>query len=75
VSRFFFDADDGHQFIPDGVGQELESVAAAKAAAQAALTDATRNAVLGGDQRTFIVSVRDDARQVVLTIGRTSMPE
>jgi hypothetical protein len=50
LPRYFFDTYDGNQFVSDTEGLELKDVDLAKA----------------GDQKTFIVSVRDEAGQVVL---------
>jgi hypothetical protein len=67
MPRFFFDTDDGDQFIPDKKGQELESIEAAKALAQAALADMVIDVLPDGDRRTCAVSVRDEAGQVVVS--------
>jgi hypothetical protein len=66
VPRFFFDTYDGERFFPDGMGQELEDIEAAKREAEKALPEMARDGLPDGDQRTFIVSVRDEANQVVL---------
>lgn len=66
MPRFFFDTHDGDQFITDATGLELESLEAAKAAAQGALADMARDVLPDQDQRTFVVSVRDEAGQVVV---------
>lgn len=58
VPRFFFDTDDE--------GQELEGLEAAKVVAQEELPHMARDELPDGDQRTFIVSVRDETGQVVL---------
>jgi hypothetical protein len=49
--------------VPDGDGQELESIEVAKAEAQAALSDMARDRLPDGDQRVFIVRVRDETGQ------------
>ncbi|WP_210340231.1 DUF6894 family protein [Microvirga splendida] len=66
VPRFFFDTHDGNRSIADKVGLELESLEAAKAVAQAALAELVRDALPADDRRTFIVSVMDEAGQVVV---------
>jgi hypothetical protein len=66
VPRFFFDTYDGDLIIPDDEGQELEGLEAAKAVAQEELPHIARDELPDGDQRTFIVSVRDEAGEVVM---------
>jgi hypothetical protein len=66
VPRYFFDTYDGNQFVPDNEGIELQNLDTAKAEAQKALPDLARDALPGDDQKTFIVSVRNEAGQVVL---------
>ena len=66
MARFFFDTYDGSRLIPDTEGIELQNVEMAKIEAQKALPDLARDALPDGDQKTFIVSVRDDAGQVIL---------
>ncbi|MFC1460158.1 DUF6894 family protein [Microvirga arabica] len=66
LPRYFFDTYDGHRFIADSEGIELKDIEMAKAEAQSALPDLARDALPAGDQKTFIVSVRDEAGQVVL---------
>lgn len=66
MPRYFFDTYDGGLFVPDDEGQELEDLKAAKAVAQEELPLMARDELPDGDQRTFIVSVRDEAGQVVL---------
>ncbi len=63
---YFFDTYDGNQFVPDNEGLELQDLGTAKVEAQKALPDLARDALPDGDQKTFIVSVRDEAGQVVL---------
>jgi hypothetical protein len=75
MPRFFFDTDDGRRFITDRKGQELESTEAAKAMAQAARAGMVRDALPDGDQRTFTVSVRDEAGQGVLSTALSLMSE
>jgi hypothetical protein len=75
VSRFFFDTYDGDFFAPDDEGQELESIEAAKLIAQAALPNMAEDKLPNGDQRVFIVSVRDEAGQVVVRVALTLVTE
>jgi hypothetical protein len=66
VPRYFFDTYDGNRLITDPEGMELPNLERVKVEAQNALPDLARDALPGGDQKTFIVSVRDDAGQVIL---------
>ncbi len=66
MPRYFFDTYDGDVLVPDDEGQELEDLEAATAIAQEELPHMARDGLPDGDQRTFIVSVRDEAGQVVL---------
>ncbi|WP_114946764.1 DUF6894 family protein [Microvirga calopogonii] len=66
MPRFFFDTYDGERFVSDDEGQELEDLEAAKAVAQEELPQMAWDELPDGDQRTFIVSVRDKAGQVVI---------
>jgi hypothetical protein len=75
VPRYFFDTYDGNRFINDMQGIELQSLEQVKAEAQNALPDLARDALPDGDQRTFIVSVRDEAGQVVLRAALTLIVE
>jgi hypothetical protein len=75
MPRYFFDTYDGSRFVPDSEGIELESLDMAKAEAQRALPDLARDAIPSNDQNTFIVSVRDEAGQVVLRAALTLIIE
>ncbi len=75
MPRYFFDTYDGSRFDPDAEGIELESLDMAKAEAQRALPDLARDAIPSNDQNTFIVSVRDEAGQVVLRAALTLIIE
>ena len=66
MPRYFFDTYDGNRLISDTVGIELQNVDMAKVEAQKALPDLARDALPDGDQKTFIISVRNEAGQVVL---------
>jgi hypothetical protein len=66
LARYFFDTYDGSRLVPDTEGLELQNIEMAKAEAQRALPDLARDALPDGDQKTFMVSVRDEAGQVVL---------
>jgi hypothetical protein len=75
LARFFFDTYDGSRLIADTEGIELPSVETARIEAQKALPDLARDALPDGDQKTFIVSVRDEAGQVVLRAALTLIVE
>ena len=64
--RFFIDTFDGESLQPDETGHELPDLDAAKKNAQKALPDMAKDALPGGNDRTFVVNVRDEAGQTVL---------
>jgi hypothetical protein len=61
VPRYFFDTYDGALFVPNEVGLELADIEAAKLEAERALPEMAWDELPDGNQRTFIVSVRDEA--------------
>ncbi|MBB3017499.1 hypothetical protein FHR70_000539 [Microvirga lupini] len=75
MARYFFDTYDGSRLISDAEGIELESLDMARIEAQKALPDLARDALPDGDHKSFIVSVRDDAGQVVLRAALTLIVE
>ena len=75
MPRFFFDTYDGDFFAPDNEGQDLADIEAAKLIAQEALPDMASDKLPDGDQRVFIVSVRDEAGQVVVRVSLTLIAE
>ena len=75
MPRFFFDTYDGDFFAPDNEGQDLEGIEAAKLMAQEALPNMAEDKLPDGDQRVFVVSVRDEAGQVVLRVSLTLVTE
>ncbi len=66
MPRYFFDTSDGNRLIPDGEGIEMQDFEAAKAEAQKSLADIAKDALPDGEQRSFVVSVRDESGQVVV---------
>ncbi len=60
MPRFFIDTSDQARFIRDEDGLELEDVEAAMNAAAEGLSDMARDALPGGESRTFIAIVRDE---------------
>ncbi len=75
MPRYFFDTSDGDRLIPDDEGIEMQDIEAAKAEAQRALADIAKDALPDGEQRTFVVSVRDEAGQVVVRAALSLMVE
>ena len=75
MPRFFFDTYDGDFFASDEEGQDLEGIEAAKLMAQEALPDMAEDKLPDGDQRVFVVSVRDEAGQVVVRVALTLVTE
>jgi hypothetical protein len=69
MPRYFFDTYDGRSLVPDEVGLDLKDLAAAKAEAQGALPDMARDALPDSNNRTFVISVRDEAEQVLVQIA------
>jgi hypothetical protein len=72
VPRYFFDTYDGDLFLPDDQGIELEDLAAVKAEASRGLADMAGDELPDGDQRSFVVRVRDEAGEVVLQAALSS---
>jgi len=66
MPRFFFDTYDDERYVPDQDGLDLKDIEAAKMEAQKALPDMAKDALPGGNHRSFVVNVRDEAGQVVL---------
>lgn len=63
---FFFDTFDGEIATSDTTGLTLKDVSVAKAEAVRALPDMAKERLPDGDQREFVVSVRDEAGQTLL---------
>jgi hypothetical protein len=66
MPRFFFDTYDSASLILDDEGLELKDLEVVKREAQAALAHMARDGLPDEDERVFIISVRDEAGQVVL---------
>ena len=66
MPRYFFDTYNGDLFVPDEAGIELENLEAAKAMASRGLVDMAEDDLPDGDQRAFVIRVRDEAGEVVL---------
>jgi len=75
MPRFFFDTYDGNSFIDDNVGQEFESLAAAKAEAQRSLPDIARDSLPDGNHRTFVIRVRNEAGVVIVRMSLSLVVE
>ena len=59
VPRFFIDTSDQERFVRDETGLEFDDVEAAMNAAAEGLAEMARDALPGGEGRTFIAIVRD----------------
>ena len=75
MPRYFFDTYDGDLFAPDEKGQELKDLEADTFEAEKALPGMAWDELPDGDQRTFIVSVRDEAGDVVLRAALSLLVE
>ncbi|WP_414476204.1 DUF6894 family protein [Microvirga sp. M2] len=75
MPRYYFDTYDGRFFATDDEGQELEGVSAAKAVAQTAVVEMAKDEIPDGDERTFLISVRDQVGREVLRIALSLMVE
>jgi hypothetical protein len=65
MPRSFFDTHDGDHLVTDDEGLELDGLASVQAETLAALADIARGAVPKAHREAMIVSVRDEAGQVV----------
>ena len=75
MPRFFFDTFNGSRYIYDDAGLWLESLEAAEAEAQRALADLARDTLPDGDQRAFVIHVKDETGQVVLKAALSLLVE
>ncbi|MBL0408263.1 hypothetical protein JKG68_30750 [Microvirga aerilata] len=75
MPRFFFDTYDGDSLVTDDEGLELGDLEAAKIEAQTTLPHMARDKLPDADQRVFMVSVRDEAGQVVMRLALTMVVE
>jgi hypothetical protein len=75
MPRYFFDTYDGDHLVPDRDGLELPDLAVAKAEAQRALPDLARDALPNGNQRTFMVSVRNKMGEMLARASLTLIVE
>ncbi len=78
VPRFFIDTSDQERFVRDEDGLEFEDVEAAMNAAADCLSYMARDALPGGESRTFIAIVRDEQGrtlvQTTMSFGVVWMP-
>lgn len=65
MPRYFIDKSDGDSSYIDDVGTVLPDDEAARKAALAALPDMVRGHIPDGDQRRFVVTVRNETREVI----------
>jgi hypothetical protein len=75
MPRYFFDTYDGVRFLPDDTGIEFESLEAARAEAQRFLPEMAREVLPDGNHRSFVVSVRDEARTVRIRMSLSLVVE
>jgi hypothetical protein len=75
MPRFFFDTYDGDRYVPDEKGLDLPDVEAAELEAQRTLPDMAHYTLLDGSHRSFVVTVRDEAGQIVLRTALSLVAE
>jgi hypothetical protein len=75
VPRYYFDTYDGNSFMADDTGVEFETLEAAYAEAQRFLPEMAREGLPDGNQRTFVVSVRNEAGQVLMRMSLSLVVE
>jgi hypothetical protein len=63
--RYFFDTDDGDDFVTDDEGQVLKDLASARTEALEALASIAKDALPKGNRNAMMVSVRDEAGEVL----------
>jgi hypothetical protein len=66
VGRFYFDINNGDQFVRDDKGVEIDDMQLVRDEAIGALRDIARDAPPNGDHRIFSVQVRDEKDVVIL---------
>lgn len=75
MSRYFFDTYDDDLLFSDEEGQELKDLEAAQLETEKALPEMAWDGLPDGDQRIFIVSIRDEAGNVVLRTTLSQLVE
>lgn len=75
MPRYFIDSNDDDYLVRDEDGNEMDGPLAARIAALRALPDMTRDRVPDGDRRTFAVTVRNEASEVLYTATLTLVGE
>lgn len=68
---YFFDVQDGDEFIEDEVGLECETYATVRKAAIAALPDMAQAVMPDSDHHAITVTVRDEAGRRIFTASLT----
>jgi hypothetical protein len=71
MPRYFIDSFDGDTCFIDSEGMDFADDAAARYHALDALPDMARDEVPDGDRRRFVVSVRDQAGEVIYSASLT----
>jgi hypothetical protein len=75
VFSYFFDTYDGDLLVSPEEEQEVEDFKAAHLEGEKALPEAAWDGLPNGDQQIFIVSIRDEAGNVVLRITLSKLVE
>jgi hypothetical protein len=76
MPRYYFDVDDGETLTCDDEGLDLDDMEEARREAVRTLPEVAKDALPDGNERTFAVTVRDEARcpilraQLKLTVDR-----
>jgi hypothetical protein len=65
MPRYYFDTDDGDHLVTDDEGQKLAGLASVRAEALEALAGIAKDAVPRDNRDAMMVSVRDEASEVV----------
>jgi uncharacterized membrane protein len=65
VARYYFDTHDGDDLVADDEGQDLDGLASVRAEALEALASIAKDAVPKANRDAMMISVRDEAGEVV----------
>ena len=68
LPRFYFDVREGSKFVPDDDGLEFDSLDAAEHEAAVAAAQIGRDHLPKSDPREITIEVRNEHRQLVLTV-------
>ncbi|WP_426954243.1 DUF6894 family protein [Muricoccus radiodurans] len=67
MTRFFFDTNDGEQFVHDEEGLDCADVMEARAMALKALSDIAKDVLPEGMSREIVTDIRDETGRRILT--------